>query len=176
MIDGSAFAHTGRARITVEEGNPYFRVSGDFLLGFDGTSLIRYFGSDSTVTVPRDVEILGTGCFCDHHSLCSLLFESGSNLKCVEANAFSGFSGLKSIVIPRSIQELRKDWAIHSSLRYVIFESAVSLRRMMEQHKVDLSPRFAIRFVEPDHRLQYYGHLVPTADGDEGWFRLARFR
>jgi hypothetical protein len=49
-IDGSAFAGTQISTITVESGNRHFRVSGAFLLDFEGTSLIRYFGRSSTVT------------------------------------------------------------------------------------------------------------------------------
>jgi hypothetical protein len=78
MIDGSAFANSGISAITIEEGNHRFRVSGDFLLDFEGITFIRYFGFDSNVQLDRDIEILGSGCFCHCRWLSSLGLESGS--------------------------------------------------------------------------------------------------
>jgi hypothetical protein len=49
MIDGSTFSLTRVSKITVEEGNRHFQVSGDFLLDFEGISVIRYFGCDAHV-------------------------------------------------------------------------------------------------------------------------------
>jgi hypothetical protein len=53
-------------------------------------------------------------------------------------------------VIPWVIKELVKDWALHSSLRQVIFKSALSPRIMIETYKVDMSRTFKITFVMCD--------------------------
>jgi hypothetical protein len=65
-------------------------------------------------------------------SLSSLTFESGSNLARIHARAFSCSPLLKSIMIPRSIQGVVKDWALESSLDEVTFESAAPLQRMID--------------------------------------------
>jgi hypothetical protein len=104
MIDGSALAQTRISPITVEAGNRYFRVVGDFLLDFDGVSVIRYFGSDSTVTLSNHIEILGQSSFDSCHSVCSLTFESGSRLTRIEANAFDNYYSVRSICLPASLQ------------------------------------------------------------------------
>jgi hypothetical protein len=50
IVDGSALANTGLSNVTIEAGNCYFRIPGDFLLDFEGISLIRYLGFDSHTT------------------------------------------------------------------------------------------------------------------------------
>jgi hypothetical protein len=69
--------------------------------------------------------------------------------------AFSECSSLQSILIPRSIKELGKDWAKCSSLHLVIFESALSLRAMIETGKVDLHKGFEIEFVDCDCGMDF---------------------
>jgi hypothetical protein len=78
---------------------------------------------------------------------------------------------LKSIVIPRSIRELVKDWAMGSSLEFVIFESAASLQRMLDGDCADLSGGFVIKIDECDsdidslgcsigRRFKHFSHLI----------------
>jgi hypothetical protein len=85
-----------------------------------------------------------------------LTFESESQLNRIEANAFEGCSSLLSIQIPPYIQELSKQWAGGSSLREVIFESAFSLRKMIETSKVQLPASVEIKFVNRDCSLDCY--------------------
>jgi hypothetical protein len=74
-------------------------------------------------------------------------------------------------VIPRSIEELVKDWAAHSSLKHVTFESAASLQRMIDGDCVDLSKCFTIKIPNCDsdidslgssigRRFNHFSHLV----------------
>jgi hypothetical protein len=56
------------------------------------------------------------------------------------------------------VKELGKDWACGSSLRQVVFESALSLRRMIETGKVDLSGGFEITFVDYDCSMDLPGY------------------
>jgi hypothetical protein len=74
-------------------------------------------------------------------------------------------------VIPRSISELVKDWAMESSLEQVTFESAASLQRMLDDDCVDLSEDFVIKIDNCDsdidalgssisRRFKHFPHLV----------------
>jgi hypothetical protein len=160
-IHGSALARTGISKIIVEDGNRYFRVAGDFLLDFEGTSLIRYFGSDSIVDLPHHIEVLCSGCFHDCASLCSLTFKSGSELTCIETIALSHCFLLKSMPIAGSIKEMNeKNWALGSALQCVTFASALSLRKMIETPTMDLSDCFMIKFVDCDCLLQLTSNII----------------
>jgi hypothetical protein len=74
-------------------------------------------------------------------------------------------------VIPRSIQELTKDWAERSSFEQVTFESAASLQRMLDGDCVDLSGGFVVKIDECDsdigslgssigRRFNHFSHLI----------------
>jgi hypothetical protein len=60
------------------------------------------------------------------------------------------------------VKELSQNWALQSSLRQVVFESAVSLRKMIETDKVDLKEGFEIKFVEYDCSPDLPGYSVQT--------------
>jgi hypothetical protein len=72
---------------------------------------------------------------------------------------------LKSIVIPRSIQELAKDWALDSQLAQVTFESAASLQRMLDLDCVDLSGGFEIKIYECDSDTDSLGSSIDRRFG-----------
>jgi hypothetical protein len=59
LFDGSCFVLLGISSITGDGGNQHLQARGDFLLDFRGISLIRYFGSHPTVTIPREIEMIG---------------------------------------------------------------------------------------------------------------------
>jgi hypothetical protein len=115
------------------------------------------------ICLPASVEFIGECSFSECTLLSSFTFDSGSKLTQIEAAPFSRCS-FHSILISRSIKELGKDWALHSSLQWVTFESALSLRVMMETDKVDLSGGFEIRFVDCDCPLEFPGFSVETID------------
>jgi hypothetical protein len=130
-IHGSALASTGISTITVDEGNTNFRVSGHFLLDSTGTSVIRYFGSDSNVTLNREIETLGRGCFYACEFLTALNFESESRLTQIEPHALFRCSSLQSICFPASVEVLtEKSVSLCRSLSSVTFESGSKLRRI----------------------------------------------
>jgi hypothetical protein len=98
-------------------------------------------------------------------------FESVSNPVKIHARAFSDSPQLESIVIPRSIQELAKDWALESSLDDVTFESAASLQSMIDGYWVDLNGGFSVKIDDCDsdldslassigRRFENFSHLV----------------
>jgi hypothetical protein len=131
MFNGSALALTGISDITVEDGNRHFRVSDNCLLDFDPISVIRYFGSDSDVILKREIAILNTGCFYSCKSLCSLVFESGSQLTRIEANALCGCSSLKSICLPALVEFLGEGSFSNCGVLWSLrFESESNLTRI----------------------------------------------
>jgi hypothetical protein len=88
--------------------------------------------------------------------------------------AFSGCRSLRAIQLPRSIKELSQDWAMYSSLHRVAFESAMSLRKMIERGKLDLYDSFEITFVERDCPLDFLfrGRSLQRVSGDSDIFRF----
>jgi hypothetical protein len=165
FIDGSAFADTWISEMSVEAGNCHLRVSGDFLVDFEGITVIRYFGRERKIRVNRDIEIVGSGCFSHCKWISSLTFESGSKPRRIEAKAFGGCSSLRSILIPRCTEELRKGWAVRSSLWKVIFESGLSLRRMIETDTIDLSEDLRLEIVDCDCPLDFVGYRCSRVSG-----------
>jgi hypothetical protein len=118
-----------------------------------------------SISLPASVEFLGESSFSLCKSLSSLAFESGSKLTRIKAHAFHGCSSLESILIPRSVKNLSHNWAFRSSLRQVVFESALSLRMMIETDKVDLSEGFEIKFIDYDCALDFPGYSVEPVSG-----------
>jgi hypothetical protein len=55
---------------------------------FDGTSLIRYFGHDCSVTISPEVEIILAGSFSWCATIRSFEFESKSRVRCIGVRAF----------------------------------------------------------------------------------------
>jgi hypothetical protein len=105
-IDGSAFGDSGICEIRVSEGNRHFRVSGDFLLSFDGRSLIQYFGRDSSVRIDREIEVLCKKAFDVYRDISSIEFPTDSKLRRIESRAFSNCRFLRSIFIPSFVDTI----------------------------------------------------------------------
>jgi hypothetical protein len=103
-IDGSAFSESGILEIRVAAGNRHFRVSGEFLTNFAGSSLIRYFGRDSDVRIGCDIETICVGSFSKCKQLRKLKFESPSRVRSIERQAFEKCPMLESICIPASVE------------------------------------------------------------------------
>jgi hypothetical protein len=68
-------------------------------------------------------------------------------------------------LLPQSITELAKDWASGSQLREVIFESALSLRTMIENEKADLNGELEIKIATCDCELNFAGYSVHFVPG-----------
>jgi hypothetical protein len=126
-----------------------------------------------SISIPASVETLGEECFACDNLLSPLAFESGSKIVRIHSAAFSSSPLLKSIVISGYIRELARDWALGSSLKYVIFESAASLQRMLDCDCVDLAGHFMINIGECDsdidslatsigRRFKHFSHLVQS--------------
>jgi hypothetical protein len=60
------------------------------------------------------------------------------------------------------MRELANGWTHSSSLREVLFESALSLRVMIETGNIDLSDSFEIKLIDCDCFLDFPGYSVET--------------
>jgi hypothetical protein len=130
VVDGSAFSSGEGISISINEENEELIVRGSFFLSFDSTILVRYFGGDHSISIPNDVEVLGSSCFEYAKFQESISFESESRLKRVGPKAFS-YSGIKLIVIPRSVEILCLScFECCESLSSVLFESDSALKRI----------------------------------------------
>jgi hypothetical protein len=101
------------------------------------------------------------------------MFESESKLTRIEASAFS-YCAFRSIQISRHISELEREWALASELNHVIFESASSLRLMIETGKADLRGTFKIEILNCDCELSFPGFILDTAPHARAAIRLLR--
>jgi hypothetical protein len=72
------------------------------------------------------------------------------------------------------VKELRPNWSLGSSLCQVVFESALSLRMMIETGKVDLRGGFEINFVEYDCAPDLPEYSVETVSGVDDLIHLVK--
>jgi hypothetical protein len=143
--------------LTFESRSKLIRIEA---LALSGCSSLK------SICIPASVEIVCEKCFHACSLLSSLTFESGSKLKEIEAEAFFFCFSLPSLRIPPSVSRLTANWAKNSSLARVIFESAASLRTMIETFNVDLSGNFDIAILHWDCELVVPGysvHVISTA-------------
>jgi hypothetical protein len=121
-----AVAGSGIVNVTVEAGNPFLRISGDFLLDFRGVRLIRFFGSEAEVTVSNEIESISIGCF-HGESVLSVKFTPGSHIVNFCELAFAA-SALQSICIPSSVETISKSCFNHcADLSQLAFDTGSKL-------------------------------------------------
>jgi hypothetical protein len=101
FIDGSAFEGVKLASISIEIGNERFVSRGEMLIDIVDHKLIRNLSRSSSVAIPGDVEILGSGCFASCRSVKFVSFESNSRLKRIESKTFPPDFG--QITIPSAV-------------------------------------------------------------------------
>jgi hypothetical protein len=107
-IDGSAFLGCPLLVIEVAAGSRNFKIEGNLLTTADGTQIVRHFGREREVIIPKTVEILGRSCFelCNHFE--RVVFENGSRLRQIDRSAFSGCGFLTRMAIPASVESIRE--------------------------------------------------------------------
>jgi hypothetical protein len=114
--------------IFVDPANEHLIAIDFYLMDFNRVSILRYFGSESDPTLDAAIQILGAASFGRCESLSSLMFESGSRLKEIDAWAFAGCSSLQTICIPESTEVIgRNCFDRCTSLSSVTFESSSRL-------------------------------------------------
>jgi hypothetical protein len=131
-IDGSAFDSDPITCVTIDSSNPYFCVSGDFLICLKGRCIVRYCGVKEDLMIGYSIESLGPGCFHGCSFLVSLSFERGSRLTRIGESAFSNWSRLMAVLIPASVELLGKECFLAPSLSELAFESGSALIRIDE--------------------------------------------
>jgi hypothetical protein len=128
-IDGSAFACCRILQLFIAKANRHFRFSGQCLMDFPRTSLVRYLGSDSDLTIACNVEAISDGAFSYCDTIRSVAFESPSQLRRIGGRAFAKCANLKSISIPSSTESLGESSFLKcKALRTVRVESGSQLR------------------------------------------------
>jgi hypothetical protein len=131
VISGASFAESHIKSVVIDESNPHYFVSGDFLLAFDGMKLIRYFGHSDSVTIGREIGAIGKSCFADSKSLVTVAFEENSRLTEFGETAFSDCSALSSICIPAQVEHICNSCFFKCcSLTEVRFERGSKLTRI----------------------------------------------
>jgi hypothetical protein len=129
-IDGSAFCGVNLSKCLIEPDNQRFICDKTFLLDVADHRLIRNFLASFHITIPRDIEILGSSCFRECKSFSSISFESNSRVMRIESYAFSE-SSLQSIVIPSSVEIFGSScFQLCESLSSSSFESNSRLKRI----------------------------------------------
>jgi hypothetical protein len=79
------------------------KTKGTLLTTADGTEIVRHFGRERDVLVPRAVEVLGNSSFESSNYFERVVFEDGSKLRRIGCSAFLGCEFLTSITIPASV-------------------------------------------------------------------------
>jgi hypothetical protein len=100
--------------------------------------------------------------------LSKVIFEKGSQLRCIGRAAFGGCSLLRTICIPASIESLERKWFVDSIVYggdifdIVRFESAESLAKMIAGDCADLSGDFDIEVLNWRGDTPIPGYCVDT--------------
>jgi hypothetical protein len=107
-IDGSAFVGCPLIEIAVAPRNRNFKIQGHALVTSNGTEIVRYFGRELKILVPKQVEIVGKSSFAECNPIERLLFENGSKLLRIGQSALSSCGSLLSISIPGSVESIEE--------------------------------------------------------------------
>jgi hypothetical protein len=94
-------ALSGIRTVTVGATNPFFRLSGDFLVDCDGHSLVRYLGNEGDLAIGSGTVVISAGCFSGCGSVLSVRFEGICQISTIGEAAFAS---CVSICIPSSIE------------------------------------------------------------------------
>jgi hypothetical protein len=111
-MTGATFAHSALEKIEIEDGNPDFRVVGDFLLRGE-IYLVRYFGASNEPTLDDRIEVLGCHSFGYLKTLTTVNFSQTSKLVKIESNAFLQCEHLTTITVPPLVEIIEPE-AFHS--------------------------------------------------------------
>jgi hypothetical protein len=105
-IDCRAFIGSSIANIRIDESNPFYFMSGDFLIESEGMTLFHYFGATEHVITFGECPSLANYSVINYGSMRTVDFEEHSRLTGIGDYAFCDCSALKSICIPASIESI----------------------------------------------------------------------
>jgi hypothetical protein len=162
-LKGSAFAASGINSIKVADDSSNFKTDGSFLLdSFDG--LVRYFGTESIVTINRLIVALRPYCFADCDKLRQLLFESESNLVDIEEWVFTDCVNLELIDLPSSLVNVHGSAFADATIRAISVESGNQRLRVIGDFLVDVSRAKLIRYFGSSCEI-ILSHMVEVIGG-----------
>ncbi len=105
--------------VYVEEGNPVYKIVGDFLINTEKKSVLRYVGTTENIVIPDGIglEIIEEHAFWGiavtnggymSHNVTSVTIPEG--IKIIENNVLGGvfFWGIKELVIPSTVESIGK--------------------------------------------------------------------
>jgi hypothetical protein len=126
FIDESAWLDSTIESVSVDCHNPYFTTSGSILISSE--TLVKYVGISPTVEIPANVQTIAKSAFESYQTLTSVIFQSPSQTRSIEASAFAN-SSLAKIIIPASVESICSScFAKCLSLQSVTFEEPSRLR------------------------------------------------
>jgi hypothetical protein len=161
-LDGSAFEDSDIHMVNIAPGNPHFEMRGEFLVGVRDQRLVRYFGTDSEVIVPREIAILGACCLSSCKNILSISFAEGSELKEIERDAMRE-TDLAFFRIPASVEKIHGSAFGDATTMEVTVDEANSHFRVDGDFLLDFDGRCLIRYfgrssrVRIDDRIQVLG-------------------
>jgi hypothetical protein len=124
---------SGIRSVAIDKDNRFFRSWGDFLADFEGTFLVRYFGSQRRVTIENTIISISAGYFRTCRSLWPVRFAPGGRVLTFSQVAFEFCSSLLSICIPSSVATISRDcFRSCPGLLNVTFESDSKLSTLEE--------------------------------------------
>jgi hypothetical protein len=136
FIDGSTFFGSSVTDIEISVDNCLFRTWNSFLFDVSRPCIVRYFGDESTITIPNSVETIGRACFAGFGfpwgpRIRVVIFEKHSKVRELRSSAFEEYDALITICIPSSVGVIgRRCFAGCNHLRKVRFGSDSHLVRI----------------------------------------------
>jgi hypothetical protein len=105
-LSGLLFHDSWIWNVTVERRNRFLGVSGDFLVTFQESCLVRYLAMESDLVISKDIQPISAGCFNRCDGMASLIFEPGCRISNLSQCAFANCQRLESICIPSSVETI----------------------------------------------------------------------
>jgi hypothetical protein len=128
--DLSGLSLLGSPLVSISRENKSFSFENGFLMNRNKHVLIRYFGRESRVSIPKWIEIIADGCFSECEFLVGVTFDFDCKLRKIGQCAFSR-CGLTSIRIPRTVEKIASCCFWNSPfLSRVLFESNPQIERL----------------------------------------------
>jgi hypothetical protein len=102
-IEAEALTWSYLGYVGIETGNRHVSISGNWVLGSTGTSIVGHVGVATEVVIGNDIEELCDACFSCQSTLSLVSFEPDSRLRRIGERVFSE-SLLRSITIPSAVE------------------------------------------------------------------------
>lgn len=75
----------------------------------DGTTITKYTGKETEITIPAKATAIGEGAFKDNTDITSVTFEENSQLQTIGEAAFRGCTNLQTAIIPENVTNIGKE-------------------------------------------------------------------